>query len=524
VSASPTPTAPPAQVIIGVDVGTTAAKVAAFGLGATGKAAPWRHVAVREYPLLEPRPGHQVQDPETVAAATLSALADAVAASRGAEVVALSVSTAMHGLIGLDAQMAPVTPLLTWADARSAAEAAELRASGQALELHAITGTPVHSMTPLTKLAWFARHDAETVGRVRWWVGLKDYVLWRLTGTLATELSSASGTALLDRRTRTWSARATSLAGISTDQLPDILPTTAILGLSRAVATRVGLPVNTPVVVGAADGPLGNLGTGALDPGVVGLSLGTSGAARMVVAAPPEDLDPSLFCYALTADAWVVGGAVSNGGVVVRWAGSALAPDLQGPAVDGEGPSADERVLELAARVPAGSEGLVMVPYLLAERAPLWDPDVPGAYLGLRRAHTRAHLVRAAVEGVALQLGVIVDRLDRLAPEGVTSVRATGGAFRSALWRDVLAAVVDRPLYTVGAAEGSALGAAALGLFALGRADSLAGALALVQGPAEVDAVRVPTDPELVAAYAAARSRIPGLVDSLSAVGRLFEP
>ncbi|NLF06241.1 MAG: sugar kinase, partial [Actinomycetales bacterium] len=310
-------TPPPAEVMIGVDVGTTAAKVAAFGLGS-----PWRHVAVREYPLLEPRPGYQVQDPETIAAATLSALADAVAAARGASVVALSVSTAMHGLIGLDATMTPVTPLLTWADARSAEQAAALRASGEALEIHALTGTPVHSMTPLTKLMWFAEHDATTAGRVRWWVGLKDYVLWRLTGTLATELSSASGTALLDRRTRQWSERATSLAGITEDQLPDILPTTASLGLSRAVATRVGLPINTPVVVGAADGPLGNLGTGALDPGVVGLSLGTSGAARMVVAAPPEHLDPSLFCYALTADAWVVGGAVSNGGVVVRWAGA----------------------------------------------------------------------------------------------------------------------------------------------------------------------------------------------------------
>src|SRR5690554_550155 len=241
----------------------------------------------------------------------------------------------------------------------------------------------------------------------------------------------------------------------------------------------------------------------------------------MVVAAPPELLDPSLFCYALTADAWVVGGAVSNGGVVVRWAGSALAPDLQVPG-DGTGPSVDERVLELAARVPAGSEGLVMVPYLLAERAPLWDPDVPGAYLGLRRAHSRAHFVRAAVEGVALQLGIIVDRLDSLAPGGVTSVRATGEAFRSALWRDVLCAVLDRPLYTVGAAEGSALGAAALGLFALGRADSLASALALLQDPAESAAELVARDPELVAAYSAARSRVPGLISALDAVGELF--
>ena len=128
-------------------------------------------------------------------------------------------------------------------------------------------------------------------------------------------------------------------------------------------------------------------------------------------------------------------------------------------------------MLELAAAVPAGSDGLVMLPYLLAERAPLWDPDVPGAYLGLRRDHTRGHLVRAAVEGVCLQLRLVLDQLDRLAP--VRAVHVTGGAFRAPLWREVMAATLDRPLHAVGDAEGTALGAAVLGLVGLGRAARL---------------------------------------------------
>src|SRR5213078_248786 len=142
----------------------------------------------------------------------------------------------------------------------------------------------------------------------------------------------------------------------------------------------------TPVVVGAADGPLGNLGSGAIAPGVAGLSLGTSGAIRMAVADPHIDEHRTLFCYALTDSLWIVGGAVSNGGIVIRWAGRSLAPDLPGTSGDR---TADEALLDLAASVPAGSDGLLMLPYLLAERAPLWDPDVPGAYLGLRRDHTR---------------------------------------------------------------------------------------------------------------------------------------
>jgi gluconokinase len=505
-------TAAPTKVIIGLDVGTTATKVAAFGLGTT-----WRHVAVQEYPLLEPVPGWAVQDPNTVLAAVFTTLTDCVSAAGDAEVLALSVSTGMHGLIGLDAGMRPLTPLLTWADGRSRDEARELRADGLAADLQRASGTPVHPMTPLTKLMWFSRHEPDTCAAVRWWVGLKDYVLWHLTGTLVTELSSASGTGLLDLATRSWNPTALQLAGVSADQLPPVRPTTATLGLSAAAAALVGLTAGTPVVLGAGDGPLGNLGTGAMSPGVAGLSLGTSGAVRMVVPQPRSDPDGALFCYALTDSAWVVGGAVSNGGIVVRWAGSALAPDLR---ASPDGPSVDEQLLELAAAVPAGSEGLLMLPYLLSERGPLWEPDLPGAYLGLRREHTRGHLVRAAVEGVCLQLSMIVDRLHRIEP--VTSVRVTGGAFRSPLWWNVMAAVLDRPMHAAGDAEGTALGAAALGLHALGLSPRLDDAPAMLYGPPSSVTHQIRPDPSLVEVYARTRATLPRLVDTLDTVSNLF--
>ena len=138
----------------------------------------------------------------------------------------------MHGLIALDADQRPLTPLVTWADSRSREQAAELRASGEARELHRRSGTPVHPMTPLTKLLWFARHEPGTFAAARWWVGLKDFLLQRLTGRLVTELSSASATGLLDMATRTWNADALALAGISEEQLPPILPSTATLPLA----------------------------------------------------------------------------------------------------------------------------------------------------------------------------------------------------------------------------------------------------------------------------------------------------
>ncbi|GAA1962687.1 gluconokinase [Kitasatospora viridis] len=505
---APARTAPPSEVVIGLDVGTTAVKAVAFGVGTA-----WRHTGEVEYPLLQPAPGHQVQDQAVIGSAVTAALAECAARTRGSRVLAVSVSAAMHGLIGLGRDMQPLTPLVTWADSRASAQARQLHESGCAADLHRTSGAPVHPMTPLTKLMWFRQEAPELFSRVRWWIGLKDHVLHLLTGALVTELSSASGTGLLDMSARDWSAPALDLAGITAEHLPRILPSTAVLELSAAAAASTGLPAGTPVVAGAADGPLANLGTGAIAPGTVALSLGTSGAVRTVVREPFADPHGRLFCYALTETAWVVGGAISNGGVVMRWAGDVFGRDLHDDRPN------DALLLDLASRAPAGSDGLIMLPYLLAERAPLWDPQLRGAFLGVRHLHTREHFVRAAMEGVALQLSAIVADLDRLGP--VTSVQLTGGAFRSALWRTVIAATLDRPAYATGDAEGSALGAAVLGLHALGRTGEIGAGLTLLGAAGEVgEPIRVaPAD---VRAYRRNRDGLAALLGSYRSAASLF--
>ncbi|HEX8508338.1 MAG TPA: gluconokinase [Propionibacteriaceae bacterium] len=501
-----------AEVVIGLDVGTTAVKVAGFEVH--GRREPLAS-ALREYPLQQPEPGWQVQDPPTVLAAVDAAVLECVGQLGEAHVAAVSLSTAMHGLIGLDTELRPMTPLLTWADSRATQEARDLRTQGLALELLQRTGTPVHPMSPLVKLVWFARHEPALARRVRWWVGLKDYVLHHLTGQLVTELSSASATGLLDVQARDWDAGALQLAGVARDQLPPVLPTTTVLELTSTAATRSGLPAGLPVAVGAADGPLGNLGTGAIEPGVAGLSLGTSGAVRMAVPRPSFDPAGRLFCYALTDDVWVSGGAVSNGGITLRWAGETFAPDVVA------GGHADTELLALASQIPAGSDGLVMLPYVMSERAPLWDPDIPGAFLGVRHHHTRGHFLRAAVEGVCLQISTIVDALDSVS--AVQTVRATGGPFRSLLWQQVMAATLARPLSLQASAGGTALGAAALGWYALGGATTLLDAVAAVSGP-EQDSPqpRVSVSSEDAASYARLRGSVPALIAAYGPVAEIF--
>src|SRR4051812_9971665 len=441
--------------------------------------------------------------------AALDVLRDAVAAARerGAAIAGVGISTAMHALVGLGANGRACTPLVTWADTRAADQAERLRSEHP--ELHDRTGTPLHPMAPLPKLVWFREREPETFAAVRRWGGIKELVLEALTGEWAVDHSVASGTGLLDLERLDWDAEALDVAGIVRDRLAPLVATTTARGLSAAAAERTGLEAGTPVVAGGGDGPLANLGVGAVHPGVAACSIGTSGALRLVVERPAVDPARRVFCYALVPERWVIGGAINNGGVVLQWAGEALAPEL--------GDHAAAELVELAASAPAGSDGLIMLPYLLSERAPHWSPLPRGAYVGLTRHHRREHLVRAALEGVCQQLALVFASM-RDAGDEVREIRATGGFAQSELWRRMLAAALDMPIGFPAGHEGSAFGAALLGMQALGLVESLDVAADLVQ-IAEV----VEPDPAEARTYAEARPAFAALYDQLEPAFRTLE-
>jgi gluconokinase len=480
------------DVVVGVDLGTTATKAVAYDPGGRQLA-----VASVGYPLAEPHPGWAEQDPDRILDAVLTTIGR-VASEVDGPIAGLSFSSAMHTLLGLDGAGTPVTPSLSWADSRATVQAARLRAGPGALALHRRTGTPVHPMAPLAKLVWFREHEPALFARVATWAGIKDWVVSRLCGRLVTDHSVASGTGLLDLSTLDWDAEALGLAGITAERLPALVPTTTVLpGLSAPVGA---LPAGTPLVAGAGDGPLANLGLGAVRPGVAACSIGTSGALRVTVSRPAVDPGGGVFCYALTDDRWVVGGAINNGGIVLHWAGRALAPDLAGPSA----------LLEQAAAVPPGSGGLVMLPYLLGERAPHWSTLPLGAYVGLTREHGRGHLVRAAIEGVCQQLALVLESM-RAAGIEVRELRATGGFARSPLWRQILADTLGMDVGFPAGSEGSAFGAALLGMQALGLVESLDVAADLVRIESTVS-----PDPAAAAVYAALRPVFAGLFDALT--------
>ena len=461
----PNPPGPPGTpVVVGLDLGTTTAKAVAYD----EQSRVWADAA-REYPLHTPRPGYAEQDPGTVCDAGLDVLATAVAQARsaGAAIRGVALSAAMHSLLALDDDGAPLTPALTYADSRAAAVATRLRGDPAGIEIFRRTGTPLHPMSPLTKLLWFRTHDRDTFDRAASWVSLKELLLRRLCGETVVDASVASASGLFNLRERGWDAGALRLAGVDAGQLSRPVATTTVLaGLDPGEARRCDLPADLRVVVGAADGCLANLGAGATAEGIAACTIGTSGAVRVAATTPGTDPQGRLFTYALTDDRWIVGGPVSNGGLVLRWLRDALLTDLAAAARDaGEDPY--ERMTAMAAQVPAGSEGLLFLPYLTGERAPDWNASTRGALLGLTLRHGRGHLIRSAMEGVLLQLRAVVEAMAalRISP---SAFHATGGFTHSPLWLQMMADVFRREIGVPARAEGTALGAALLGMVALG--------------------------------------------------------
>jgi gluconokinase len=471
----------PEPVVLGIDLGTTATKVVA----ATVDGRLWA-MAQRGYPLTTGPNGEATQDAGQVLAAAREAIADCAAQCAGHAIAALSFSAAMHTLLPLDDAGDPMGPALSWADHRAAGVAKALQAK-HGLALQHATGTPVHPMSPLVKLAWYAENQPDL--RPRHWVGLKDYVLYRLTGRLVVDHSCASGSGLMDMRKLDWYQPSLDIARVTPDRLPELVPATEVFSLGDSES----LPAGLPVVAGAGDGPLANLGTGATRPGMAALSLGTSGAVRGVRETPGVDDRGRLFCYALADGLWVVGGAISNGGVVGAWASDTF------------GVPVHQLLDEADAADPAG---LLALPYLLGERAPWWDPDPRGVLLGLRREHGRAQITRAMVEGVGQQLALVTEAM-----EHVTEIRATGGSFRSAIWGHVVSSALGRELVMTGDEGGSGLGAALLGWRGIGELDSLTDVTSLIAPTGTIQ-----PDPALAARLAAQRPLVARAHEALASL------
>lgn len=457
------------QYMIGVDIGTTSTKSVLFEENGSIVTK-----ADQGYPLLTPSPSIAEQDPERIFQAVVYTISEVMAKSKieAKDVLFVSFSSAMHSVIAVDKDGNPLTKCITWADNRSAGQTHRLKHELGGHEIYLRTGTPIHPMSPITKLMWLREEEPAIFEEAFKFISIKEYVFAKLFGDYIADHSIASSTGMLNLEQLEWDTEALRIAGIDESRLSRLVPTTyAARGLRPEAAKELGLLPDTPFIVGASDGVLSNLGVGAIEPGVVAATIGTSGAIRTVADRPVVDPKGRIFCYALTEKHWVIGGPVNNGGMLFRWVRDEFAAS-EVETAKRLGIDPYDVLTRIAEHVPAGSEGLLFHPYLTGERAPLWNSDARGSFFGLTMNHHKEHMIRSVLEGVIFNLYTVMLAVEEQMGRP-QRIMATGGFARSALWRQMMADIFDQEVVVPESFESSCLGAVVLGLYATGRIDSL---------------------------------------------------
>lgn len=445
--------------LLGIDVGTTGTK--ALLIETNGRVAA---AATREYPLQTPRPGWAEQDPEDWWRAAAACIQDVMrlAGARPGQIAGVGLTGQMHGAVLLGRDGRVLRPCILWNDQRSADQCAEITRRIGADRVIQLTGNPVLAGFTAPKLLWVRQNEPEVFNQIESVLLPKDYVRYRLTGGRFTDVSDASGTSLFDVANRRWSQEMIDAVGVRRSWLAEATESPEVSSaVNRDGAREMHLAAGTPVVGGAGDQAAQAVGTGIVSEGPVSATLGTSGV--VFAASNAYRVEPAgklhAFCHAVPG-MWHLMGVMLSAGGSLRWYRDTLCDGEKRQAAS-SGIDPYEIMTEAAAAAPAGCEGLLFLPYLTGERTPHADPQARGVFFGLTLRHTKAHLTRSILEGVAFGLR---DSLELMKGLGLdpTEVRTSGGGARSPLWRRILADVFDCAIATVNVTDGAAYGAALL--------------------------------------------------------------
>jgi len=456
------------KYFLGIDVSTTGSK--ALLIDETGSVA-----AVQSSPhsLQTPRPLWSEQDPaewwQAAANSILKVLAEAQVDA--ASIAAIGMTGQMHGLVLLDGEGRVLRPAILWNDQRTQAECDEIHARIGREKFIQITGNVALTGFTAPKILWVHHHEPEVYLQVKHVLLPKDYVRYRLTGGYAMDKADGAGTVLFDLKARGWSSEVLEKLDIDPAWMPPTYEGPEFTGaVSAEAAAATGLKVGTPVAAGGGDQAAQAVGVGAVEPGRVALTVGTSGVVFAPTPAPYIEPEGRLhaFCHAVPG-MWHFMGVMLSAAGSLQWYRDSLAPGI----------SFDD-LLKEAADVPSGSEGLQFLPYLSGERTPYPDPLARGAWIGLTLRHGRGHLTRAVLEGVSFGLKDGFNLICAAGQGEIRQVRASGGGTKGALWRQILASVLEAELVTVNTSEGAAFGAALLAAVGAGHWPDVASACASV--------------------------------------------
>lgn len=461
------------KCFLGIDVSTTAVK--ALLVDPHGQV---RASASIEQDFEVPRPLWAEQDPQLWWRNTVLSIRRVLQDQgiQGEDVVAIGLTGQMHGLVLLDEDGNVLRPAILWNDQRTGEECEEITQQIGFQNLLAITGNKALTGFTAPKILWVRKHEPRVYDCIAHILLPKDYVRYRLTGEFAVDKADGAGMLLFDLKQRDWSDEVLNGLQICKTWLPKTFEGTEITGtITKQAAEETGLRTGTPVVGGGGDQAAQAVGVGAVEPGIVALTLGTSGVVFASTSEPVIESQGRLhaFCHAVP-QTWHLMGVMLSAAGSLKWYRDTLAP----------GVGYDE-LLEPAQQIAAGSEGLLFLPYLTGERTPHPDPLARAAFIGITIRHTQAHMTRAVLEGVAFGLRDSMELMRQAGLTEIHQVRVSGGGARSALWRQILADVMDTEMVTVNTVEGAAYGAALLASVGVGAWDSVTSCCRNVVHPVE---------------------------------------
>lgn len=426
--------------VIGIDIGTGSVKAVSVDLEGKSFGAVQQY-----YSFNSPKPGFHQQNPEEIWYAFKKSM-DEMIAEVGNMPKAICLSSAMHSLIPVDENGTALAPMITWADNRSAEIAKKLRESEIGLLIYKATGTPLHAMSPLCKIIWLKENDPDLFARTSKFISIKEYIWYKLFKEFKIDHSIASCTGLFDVNQLIWHKNALNIAGIGDELLSEPVPTDYMKFLESGV----------PVVIGASDGCMANLGSGGIKPGIAVMTIGTSGAVRIASDKPLPNEKAMTFSYILDKQTFICGGPINNGGIALQWwLKSNSKQELE--------ETDYEQLFAEVAAIKAGSNGLLFLPYLTGDRAPIWDSESCGVFFGAKLAHDKGHFSRAVLEGICYAMyDVLVAIEENSAP--VKQINISGGIVKSEIWMQILADITGKDVVITQTEDASAVGAALLAM------------------------------------------------------------
>ncbi len=443
--------------IITIDIGTASVRVVAFNLKGNVLGS-----MKGSYPTFHSKPDYSEQDPEQIFITMLYVLKNFLNEnihSKKHKIVAICFSGAMHSVLPIDKNGVPLGNAMVWADNRAKKEAQYLKESSFGDLLYNATGTPIHPMSPLNKITWLKNNDKERFKQTQKFLSIKAYIIQQLTGEYISDYSLASATGLLNIHTLKWESEALKYAGITASQLPDLVPVFyTTTKLKKEYQTSLGLPAKMKIIAGSSDGCLATLGAGIWGDGKATVTIEESGAVRVIGKKVLQDKKQRFFNYLLTEGNYVSGGPTNNGGAVFEWFAKQFGDFKR--AFDLE--DSIENLINEASKVAVGSGGLIFLPYLQGERAPIWNANAKGVYFGLNIKHEQQHFVRATIEGILYAIYSIGKTLEEHRTINTLSVNGSFASFP--FWTQMIADIFNKP---VNIKQGSGSDSVAVGAFLL---------------------------------------------------------